>query len=83
MSDVGRFRLLLLPTLIWVLLLAYFLANVEIQIEGASGWAMNLPTWRIAPNWWLDLLWGGREMTGYHAWMFPCIALFSIFHLYC
>lgn len=81
MSDAGRFRLLLLPTLIWVLLLAYFLANVEIQIEGASGWAMNLPTWRIAPNWWLDLLWGGREMTGYHAWMFPCIALFFHFPL--
>jgi len=81
MIDSVRFRRCLLPTLIWVLLLAYFLANVEIQIEGAAGWATNLPTWRIAPNLLLDLFWGGREMTGYHAWMFPCIALFFHFPL--
>jgi len=81
MTDMTRFRWLLLPTIIWVLLLAYFLANVEIQIEGAAGWAADLPTWRIAPNWLLDIFWGGRPMTGYHAWMFPSIALFFHFPL--
>jgi hypothetical protein len=51
----------------WVVLLAYFFANVEIQIEGSAGWAANLPTWRIEHHWLLDLFWGGRPMTGYHA----------------
>jgi hypothetical protein len=81
MKDFAHFRRLLLPTIGMVLLLAYFLANVEIQIEGASGWAAKLPTWRIPPNWWLNLFWGGREMTGYHAWIFPCVALFFHFPL--
>ena len=81
MTELVRFRWLLLPTILAVLVLAYFLANVEIQIEGAAGWAANLPTWRIGPNWMLDIFWGGREMTGYHAWMFPSIALFFHFPL--
>jgi len=81
MIDITRFRWLLLPTIAAVFVFAYFVANVEIQIEGAAGWAANLPTWRIAPNWILDLFWGGREMTGYHAWMFPCIAFFFHFPL--
>lgn len=63
----------------WVCLLAFFFANVEIQIEGAQGWAAGLPTWRIEQHWLLDLFWGGRPMTGYHAWVFPFMLLF--FHL--
>lgn len=62
----------------WVLLLAFFFAQVEIQIEGAGGWAANLPTWRVEKHWLLDIFWGGRAMTGYHAWVFPFIAL--VFH---
>jgi len=65
-------------TIVWVAMLAYFFANVEVQIEGAAGWAAALPTWRIEQHWLLDLFWGGRAMTGYHAWMFPFIAL--VFH---
>jgi hypothetical protein len=63
----------------WVALLGFFFAQVEIQIEGAAGWAANLPTWRIEQHWLLDMFWGGRPMTGYHAWVFPFVALF--FHL--
>jgi hypothetical protein len=63
----------------WVLLLGYFFAHVEIQIEGAAGWAAALPTWRIESHPLLDIFWGGRPMTGYHAWVFPFVALF--FHL--
>ena len=66
-------------TLAWTLLLAFFFANVEIQIEGGAGWAANLPTWRIQHHWLLDIFWGGRPMTGYHAWVFPCVALFFHF----
>lgn len=69
----------LLPFLLWVLLLAFVFAQVEIQIEGAAGWAAALPTWRIEQHWLLDLFWGGRPLTGYHAWVFSFMAL--VFHL--
>ncbi len=65
--------------LLWVGLLGAVFAQVEIQIEGASGWAAALPTWRIEQHWLLDIFWGGRPMTGYHAWVFSFIAL--VFHL--
>ena len=68
-------------TLAWVAMLAFFFAHVEIQIEGGAGWAANLPTWRIEEHWLLDVFWGGRAMTGYHAWVFPFIALFFHFPL--
>jgi hypothetical protein len=63
----------------WVALLALFFAQTEIQIEGAAGWAAALPTWRIEHHWLLDLFWGGRPMTGYHAWCFRSSRCFSIF----
>lgn len=59
--------------------LALVFAKVEIQIEGAEGWAATLPTWRIEKHWLLDVCFGGRPLTGYHAWCLPFIAL--IFHL--
>lgn len=65
--------------LTWVCLLAFFFAMVEIQVEGAQGWAAGLPTWRIESHWLLDIFWGGRPMTGYHAWVFSFMFLF--FHL--
>jgi hypothetical protein len=63
----------------WVTLLAVIFALTEIQIEGGAGWAANLPTWRIEQHWLLDLFWGGRAMTGYHAGIFSFMAL--VFHL--
>lgn len=71
----GRLAALLL----WVLVLAFLFAEVEIQIEGAAGWAANLPTWRIEHHWLLDIVWGGRPLTGYHAWVFSFMA--AVFHL--
>lgn len=65
--------------LLYVGLLAFFFAQVEIQIEGANGWAASLPTWRIDGHWLLDWFWGGRPLTGYHAWAFSFMAL--VFHL--
>lgn len=61
--------------LAWVLVMAFFFAKVEVQIEGGVGWAGALPTWRIESSPWLDLFWGGRPMTGYHAWVFSFMAL--------
>lgn len=69
----------LVSLLAWVSLVSFVFAKVEIQIEGKQGWASALPTWRIEKHWLLDLFWGGRPMTGYHAWMFFFILL--MFHL--
>jgi hypothetical protein len=77
MTVPDRWRPWLL--LLWIFLLSFFFAQVEIQIEGAAGWAKNLPTWRIDHHWLLDLFWSGRPMTGYHAWVVPFMAL--AFHL--
>jgi len=64
--------------ILFTCVLSFFFAKVEIQIEGADGWAKSLPTWRIEKHWLLDIFWGGRAMTGYHAWVFSFIAL--VFH---
>ena len=78
--NTPRFnRWYMLWLFLWVILLAFFFAKVEIQIEGGAGWAANLPTWRIESHWLLDIFWGGRAMTGYHAWVFSFMAL--VFHL--
>ena len=66
--------------LAWVCLVGLFFAMVEIQIEGGRGWAEGLPTWRIEQHWLLDIFWGGRPLTGYHAWVFSFMAL--VFHLH-
>ncbi len=63
---------------LWVALLGAVFANVEIQIEGAAGWAANLPTWRVEHSW-LNVFWGGKPITGYHVWVFSFMAL--AFHL--
>jgi len=66
--------------LVGVGLLALFFANVEIQIEGADGWASKLPvTFRVEGHWALNLFWGGRPLTGYHVWIFSFMLL--VFHL--
>jgi hypothetical protein len=65
--------------ILYVAVLGLFFAMTEIQIEGANGWACALPTWRIEKHWLLDIFWGGRPMTGYHAWVFSF--MFLVFHL--
>ncbi len=65
--------------ILWLLLLSFCFAKVEVHIEGGDGWAAKLPTWRVEKHPLLTLLWGGRPMTGYHAWVFSFMAL--VFHL--
>ena len=67
-----------------VLLCLYgaLVACVEIEIEGAHGWAELLPTWyRVSGpiSRLYGILSGGRPLTGYHLFMVP--ALFASFHL--
>jgi hypothetical protein len=74
MSEMQLWALLL-----WVGILAFFFAKVEVHIEGADGWASKLPTWRIERHKLLDILWAGKPLTGYHVWVFAFMAL--VFHL--
>jgi hypothetical protein len=53
-----------------VVLIAFLLAMVEIQVMGIHGWAAGLPTtWRIEHHWALDWFAAGRPLTAYHAWL--------------
>lgn len=58
--------------------LCWLLARTEIEIEGARGWAVTLPTWRWGPEWFLNLT-NGKEITGYHVWL--TLLLIAFFHL--
>ena len=54
--------------------IAFVLAQLEIQIEGAHGWAERLPTWRWqTPG---VLRWAGKPITGYHVFLMTFILLF-------
>ena len=57
-------------------------ALAEIQIEGSSGWAANLPTWKL-DTWWTKLLCSGKPLTGYHLYMqlFTAVAVHLPFAL--
>ncbi|MBA2669083.1 MAG: hypothetical protein H0U67_01775 [Gemmatimonadetes bacterium] len=50
-------------------------ALLEIQIEGAAGWASNLPVWRVE-NRWTKLVMGSRALTGYHFYVHLFILIF-------
>jgi hypothetical protein len=63
---------------VYLFALCHALARVEIHIEGAHGWAVNLPTWRWGPEWWLRAT-NGKELTGYHVWL--TVFLIGMFHL--
>ena len=65
---------------LWVFafVLAAVTALLEIQIEGANGWAKDLPTWRYAPKWVLTFM-NGKDFTGYHLYLNLHMLVF--FHL--
>ena len=77
LKSLNLFKPLVL--FLFIFLLGFVFANVEIQIEGPNGWATGLPTWRLERNWVVDSFWGGRPVTGYHVWVFFFMAL--AFHL--
>jgi hypothetical protein len=63
--------------------LALVLAIVEIQIEGKSGWAESLPTWKpkkgSKADRWHKFLRGGKPLTGYHVAI--NLLVLAFFHL--
>jgi hypothetical protein len=65
------------PMGIYFFVLAFVLAQLEIQIEGPHGWAEKLPTWRWqTPG---VLRWAGKPITGYHFYLILFILLFIHF----
>jgi hypothetical protein len=68
---------------VYIYLIGFFLAILEIQIEGEHGWAAKLPTWRAKPGSWLDRVYKkimtNKDLTGYHTVLM--IFLFLFFHL--
>jgi hypothetical protein len=54
--------------------IAFVLAQLEIQIEGAHGWAEKLPTWRWQTP--AVLRWAGKPITGYHVFLLLFLLLF-------
>lgn len=67
------------PEILFVLAAAFVWAKLEVEIEGADGWARNLPTWRINRHPLLDIFFGGRPLTGYHLWAFTFVLLIMHF----
>ena len=59
---------------IFLVIASLVMAHLEVQIEGAAGWAQNLPTWRI-DNPLTRIILGGRALTGYHLYFHMFIAL--------
>lgn len=57
----------------FILINSILLAYIEIQIEGSSGWAQNLPTWQVQYK---DFI-----FTGYHLalWLFLFVYLHFIY----
>ena len=65
---------------VFLFLFCLVLASLETQIEGAAGWAANLPTWKPAPVRWYSRLYGkimgDRELTLYHLLIFTLVFVF-------
>lgn len=68
---------------IYFWIIGFFLAILEIQIEGEHGWAEKLPTWRAKPGGRIDKFFkklaSEKDLTGYHLVLVIFILLF--FHL--
>jgi len=65
---------------IYFYFIGFFLAILEIQIEGEHGWAKNLPTWRPYPDSKLAKFYAkimsDKELTGYHFFLNIFLLLF-------
>ncbi len=67
---------------VYLFILALVLAALEVQIEGADGWAAKLPCWRPRGRWYVKLyskILSGKEVTGYHVFVF--LFAFLMLHL--
>lgn len=68
---------MIIKMFVWMIILAYFHACQETEIEGKAGWARHLPTFRISV--FITKLLFAKEITGYHIYML--LMFLTIFHL--
>ncbi len=66
---------LIIPFILFILLVSFALAKLEIEIEGKDGWAAKLPTWRLR-NKFTKIIYGKAPLTGYHFWLITTILWF-------
>lgn len=63
--------------IIFLSVLSFIFAKVEIAIEGSEGWAKNFPTWKLPREHWVSqIFFGGRPATGYHFWVILFVLIF-------
>ncbi len=70
------------PAVAFLWVFAFLFAAVELELEGAHGWAERLPTWyrvRTRPARVVGLVLRGKPLTGYHLFAIPLGVL--AFHL--
>lgn len=68
----------LVKLFVFLIIISYIAARLEINIEGKDGWALNLPTWKIK-NRWTKWLYGELPLTGYHVWFMAFVFIFLQF----
>lgn len=68
---------IILKLLVFIFLISFAIAKLEINIEGKDGWAKNLPTWRVK-NKWTKLIWQEHPLTGYHLYLM--LTVFGFLH---
>lgn len=64
--------------ILFLLFSAGVFSLIEIQAEGANGWAANFPTWRLDNNLTKRFM-NGKPLTGYHLYFF--IFMMMMVHL--
>jgi len=60
----------------YLVIVSVVLALLEIQIEGANGWAKDLPTWHIK-NKCTTIFMGEKPLTGYHIYLISFVVLLA------
>lgn len=65
----------MITLIVYLVGLSSIFALLEIQIEGAGGWAKNLPTWRVTGTW-MNKVMMRNEITGYHTYLDLLVILF-------
>ncbi|MBN1169063.1 hypothetical protein JXA63_04195 [Candidatus Woesebacteria bacterium] len=64
---------MLIKFILYILISSLFIAQAEIHIEGADGWASKLPTWKIKNKFTKLILGNTKFLTGYHLYFWSSI----------
>ena len=68
----------MLPRALFIFVLAFIFAGLEVEVEGKYGWSEKIPTWYRC-NKFYGWLMAGKPLTGYHSYMF--LLPITMFHI--